>query len=124
MRKAIPLVILAVLIIHSASRLGVLSYVFAHRYEIAYSLGLEKERTISTCNADYFQDLTLIQAQPVDDSHVPGQLFHADEIILDSPPPVLSYNPKSESMEYLHIPLIRVYPYPGSEIFHPPGFFS
>jgi len=51
------------MVLHSASRLGVLSYLFKSKDDIAYSIGLLSERPITSCSHDfYFADrLTIVE---------------------------------------------------------------
>ncbi|MBX2897066.1 MAG: hypothetical protein KF763_16590 [Cyclobacteriaceae bacterium] len=56
-------IILFSMVLHSASRLGVLSYVVANKASIAYSLGLLNEPPITSCSQDfYFADRFTISA--------------------------------------------------------------
>lgn len=53
MRKVVIFVILGSMILHCASRVGLLSYLYQNRNEIAYTLGLTDELPIAMCNSDY-----------------------------------------------------------------------
>lgn len=53
MKRAVICVILCSMMLHCASRVGFLSYLYQHRHEIAFSLGLINEVPIATCSSDY-----------------------------------------------------------------------
>ncbi|AYB29130.1 hypothetical protein D4L85_00380 [Chryseolinea soli] len=53
MRRAVILVILCSMMLHCASRVGFLSYLYSQRHEIAYRLGLIAEIPIALCSSDY-----------------------------------------------------------------------
>ena len=53
MRKVVIFVVLGSMILHCASRVGFLSYLYQNRNEIAYTLGLTDEMPIAMCNSDY-----------------------------------------------------------------------
>ncbi len=69
MRKVVIFVILGSMILHCASRVGFLSYLYQNRNEIAYTLGLADEMPIAMCNSDYDFDKGLtIQAVDHDET--------------------------------------------------------
>lgn len=45
--------------LHCASRLGVVSYLYENRLEIAYQIGLIAEIPIAMCAGDYFEKTAL-----------------------------------------------------------------
>jgi hypothetical protein len=53
MRKVVIFIILGSMILHCASRVGLLSYLYQNRNEIAFTLGLTDEIPIAMCNSDY-----------------------------------------------------------------------
>lgn len=53
MRKVVIFVILGSMILHCASRVGLLSYLYQNRNEIAFVLGLTDEIPIAMCNSSY-----------------------------------------------------------------------
>ncbi len=59
MRKVVIFVILGSMILHCASRVGLLSYLYQNRDEIAFALGLTDEVPIAMCNSDYDFDMGL-----------------------------------------------------------------
>jgi hypothetical protein len=75
-------VILFSMTLHCFSRLGVLSYVFEKRHEIAYSLGLIADIPIAMCSSDYdfTPGLTVQEADGV--QSLPQHVTQAQEIIL------------------------------------------
>lgn len=52
-RKGIACVILLSMVLHCASRLDVLNYLYQQRHQIAYSIGFISEIPIAICNSDY-----------------------------------------------------------------------
>jgi len=80
-KKALTVLILISMTLHCANKLGLLSYLYANRSEIAVSLGLSSEYTIAVCDSDYFQGKTLIIAH--EDGHsFPPLLIQTQEINL------------------------------------------
>jgi len=53
MRRAVILVILCSMMLHCASRVGFLSYLYGQRHEIAYRLGIIAEVPIAICSGNY-----------------------------------------------------------------------
>lgn len=72
------------MVLHCASRLGVISYLHSKRHDIAFSVGLIQEVPIAMCNADHFTKTAPLLINDHDDSDksLPSQLFQAREITL------------------------------------------
>lgn len=85
MRRIISLVILCSMMLHCASRLGLLSYLYQERHAIAHAVGLIQEIPIALCSSDYdFNQGLSIQVH--DDSETQPVTFgHAHEITLFAP---------------------------------------
>lgn len=84
MIKRVTIVVLLIgMVLHSASRLGVLSYLYQHRHDIAHSLGLIEEIPIASCTDDYHlnQGLKIVTAEQAD-STLPPATWLAQEIQL------------------------------------------
>lgn len=68
-RKIFVLVVLCSMMLHCASRMGFLSYLYQQRHEIAYALGLISEVPIAMCSSDYdFSDGLVLQASHDDET--------------------------------------------------------
>lgn len=69
-RKTFILVILCSMMLHCASRVGFLSYLYGQRHEIAHMLGLIAEVPIAVCSSEYdFNDgLTILSTDNDEDS--------------------------------------------------------
>lgn|GEM_PF-831479 len=52
-RRTVILIILASMVLHCASRTGLLTYLYQQRLQIAYSLGFIDEIPIAVCSSDY-----------------------------------------------------------------------
>ncbi len=73
------------MMLHCASRLGVLSYLYQQRHAIAHTMGLIQEIPIALCNSDYDFNEGL-SVQHIDDSEgLPVSIAHAHEITLFAP---------------------------------------
>ena len=71
------------MVIHSASRLGILSYLYQQRHDIAYTLGLLKEVPIAMCNSDYdFGSGLHFESNDTTEDSLPPVAFTAHEIHL------------------------------------------
>jgi hypothetical protein len=81
MRRFLGMLVLSGMILHSLGRLGILSYLYVNRHDIAYSLGISAERVISMCRGDYFakQELKINDDSTQDSA---GTIVEAQEIIL------------------------------------------
>src|SRR6185436_13620850 len=84
MRRTLALLILFSMILHCASRLGVLSYLYENRNHIASTVGLISEVPIAICSSNYdFNDGLHIQHTDTDPSF-PVSFLTAHEITLFS----------------------------------------
>lgn len=52
-RRILATIILLSMVLHCASRLGILSYIYKNRNELAYVVGLISEVPIALCSSDY-----------------------------------------------------------------------
>lgn len=124
MKRAFAISILVCMLLHMASRMGFISYLYENRHEIAYQLGVIDERPITMCSADYFSSgnsLILQEATP-EKQQVPLQLAQSNEIILFSKQvDQISYG--GQPIQFLqHNTAMKVVAYvsPEFSIFHPP----
>jgi hypothetical protein len=72
------------MVLHCASRLGVLSEVYQNRYDILYAVGAIDEMPITSCDGSYFfeKDFKVSESES---SNVPIQFSAAQEIQLTLP---------------------------------------
>lgn len=122
MKKAVSLIILVSMMLHSASRLGILSHLYEERHSIAFTIGLIAEIPIALCSSDYDADPGLsVQTTAGDQDPIP-RAFQAREIVLFCDDPVISLDfipvPLSNSVyqPYVETP----YSSPLTGVFQPP----
>lgn len=110
--------------LHCFSRLGLLSYVYEQRHELAYALGVVAEIPIPLCNSNYdFTKGLVIQNHDIDQSN-PKQLAQAHEINLFFNAIELIVEPSffgCGENKFNSIP-DKFYHSPSRSIFHPPSF--
>jgi hypothetical protein len=64
-------------------RIGILSYLYQQRFEVAYYFNLIKEVPMALCGSDYktpHEDLVILDQQ--EDGQIPASLTSSEEIIL------------------------------------------
>ena len=123
-KKFLSILILISMTLHCCGRLGVISYLYANRSDIAYSLGMMAEKAISVCKSDHFQQSQL-NLQPEKEKQFPFESVQAQEINLYCPPSVVVISSPVQSIDKTVTRLIpKEYPSPYSDIFHPPGLLS
>lgn len=71
----ISILVLFVMTLHCAGRLGVLSYLYQNKAQIAHTLGLIAEIPVALCGSDFYSD--------------PGFVFQSHEDTSSTPPLVL-----------------------------------
>ena len=124
LRKGIIFLILTSMMLHCASRMNFLSYLYEQRQQIALSLGLIDEIPIATCHHDYAFDKGLTIVTPdTDKSGLPSTLSHAREIILFFQFSIIHVNPRAAISVANHLTALpqKKYTSPGFPIFHPPA---
>ena len=84
MRRIISVIILLSLMIHTSGRLGLISYVYTHRHDIAYAIGFAGEKVIAVCSGAYFQQTGILLVHDDHSSESAG-LIQAQEIKLINP---------------------------------------
>lgn len=121
-RRILATIILLSMVLHCASRLGILSYLYKNRNELAYVVGLVSEIPIAICSSDYdFNEGLHIQhadAQP----STPVSFLTAPEITLFYIPPfsvALHSNSMAENTAYPAYQELA-YTTPLHSIFQPP----
>lgn len=111
------------MVLHSASRLGVLSYLYQQRHEIAYAVGIIAEIPIAMCSDDYdFNPGLSIVSADESDLSTPPALVQAKEIQLYFSELHNLNDPKrSESKITAAFQVEVTYSSPPLSIFHPPS---
>ncbi len=113
------------MVLHSTSRLGILSYLYQQRHQIAYTIGMIAELPIAMCNSDYnFNGELLIQSHDMADSTLPPTIFIASEIHLfftRLTDIAIDPNRLLASLNKLPWVVVRDYTSPSLSIFHPPS---
>lgn len=125
LKRLVISVILFTMVLHSASRLGVLSYLYEQRWEIAYALGLLSEQPIAECSHDYdFGSGLKIVAADDHQGTLPPAVLQAKEITLFIDDTFSSGAPVERLVtDTTHGRLFiqTAYATPSLSIFHPPA---
>lgn len=124
MRRIISLVILCSMMLHCASRLGILSYLYQERHSIAHTMGLIQEIPIALCSSNYDFNKGLSIQDNDDSETLPVTIAHAQEITLFAPDTRAADTGDSHYYfaETINQPsyLVAVLPSPHFKIFQPP----
>ena len=106
------------MLLHCASRLGFVSYMYQQRHEIAFSLGLTAEKVIAMCNSNYHKEIKFAEHHSGNETTT---LPHDQEINLFFVVNVVCFPPYSseadKGMSFYHY---GRYSSPPPDIFHPP----
>lgn len=86
-RRILATIILLSMVLHCASRLGILSYLYKNRNELAYIVGLVSEVPIALCSSDYDFNEGLHIQQADTQPGTPASFLTAQEITLFYLPP-------------------------------------
>lgn len=123
LRKGVVFLILTTMVLHCASRVGFLSFLYKQRHEIAYTIGVIAEVPIAMCNSDYDFNGGLTFETSSEEESIPPVLFQAKEINLFLNQNYIELSPQ--------LPLIQTsiicqivesdYQRPAISIFHPPS---
>ncbi len=108
------------MIVHCAARLGMLSYVYGHRFELAYSLGISSEKYIPLCKSDYASVTHL--SLPAESGEEAPVTIQAADIQLFGPVDTMTLPERVGTV----LPTLRhesstFHSVPLPPIFHPPG---
>jgi hypothetical protein len=108
------------MVLHCASRLGVLSHLYQKRHHIAKAVGLIVEVPIAMCSSDYYGDQFVVQDQDMSDA-LPAMIvaleinlfIHTEEVVIHHADgvPVIHQTAVAYSLKAP----------PPSAIFHPPS---
>jgi hypothetical protein len=123
MKRFLGLVILLSMLLHCSSRLGVLSYLYNNRHDIAYTVGMISEVPIAFCSSDYEGDRALTIQHNDDGDHLPPSFAQAREIHLFFHRMDFSLHPSYIMPRQIYVGFIHPAPYPEppSAVFHPPA---
>ncbi|HOX83598.1 MAG TPA: hypothetical protein PLJ60_15130 [Chryseolinea sp.] len=121
-KRALTFTILLSMVLHCAGRLGVLSYLYKNRLELANTIGIISEIPIALCSSDYDADKNLKIHLPDSDTSLPVNFLSGQEIILffNHQPLLFTLNKTafaSDSKSHYALPR---YPSPTLKIFQPP----
>jgi hypothetical protein len=84
MRRAVCILILVSMTLHCATRLGMISYLYSKRHQVALAAGLIQEIPITLCKSDDYRKSTplVIINTDLQDQNLPIQFTHTSEINL------------------------------------------
>jgi hypothetical protein len=121
MKRMLCAIILFSMMLHSASRLGVLSYLYKQRHEIAFQVGIIAEIPIALCSGEYHADTTL-KIQDEETGKALPILSTAHEINLFIQETELAIQPVFTLIQDRKVTafVIQSYISPALSIFHPP----
>ena len=123
LRKGVVFLILTTMVLHCASRVGFLSFLYKQRHEIAYTIGVIAEVPIAMCNSDYDFNGGLTLETSGDEESIPPALFQAKEINLFFSKDYIELTPQLHVIQTSSICEIveSAYQRPAISIFHPPS---
>lgn len=75
-------IILISMMLHCASRIGILNYLYQQRYTVLNSVGISTENHISTCSSKYNMQQELLVVHHESEQQVPATIYQAQEILL------------------------------------------
>jgi hypothetical protein len=121
LKRICSLVIILSMILHCASRLGVLSHLYENRFDILLFSGVIKEKPIPVCSSDYDFRKGL-KIETADAKHHSAGIIQAQEIdlFLVIPSRAKEFFINSSSDKWKAIDARTCYRAPVFSIFHPP----
>ena len=123
-KRGLVAIILFSMMLHCATRMGFLSYLYQQRHQIAYSLGVIAEMPIAMCSHQYELNKGLtIETGSQENSDLPLTVFQTHDITLFFQIAVFDFEPRKECpiKKHLAFDCERKYTPPGFSIFHPPS---
>lgn len=123
-RRCLVFIILTAMVLHTTSRMGLLSLLYQNRHEIAFQAGLITEIPIAVCNSDYdFSNELQIIDHGDDNSTLPPAFTPVREVVLFFHDNLISVKPSRRLLETQNFAFFpeRKYSSPGKDIFHPPS---
>jgi hypothetical protein len=124
LKRGIIAIVLFSMVLHSASRVGFLSYLYQQRHQIAYSLGFIEEVPVAVCNSEYdFNQGLAIESADDSESNLPAAMLLANEIHLFFIKHTVDIHPQLSFLRENTIPGVveKIYLPPTLSIFHPPS---
>jgi hypothetical protein len=94
-KRLLIFTILLSMLLHSLSRLGVLSIIYENRFAIAVYIGFIDEEPIAFCSTDYYADQNLVILEDEKKHEALPVAFFAKEIILFQPQ-IVAFNFESK----------------------------
>ena len=122
LKRVASLLIITSMILHCASRLGILSYCYENLHDILFAVGMIKEKPIAFCDSNYFAEKILARDLGDKNHHQPIFLT-AQEIILSAPSDYFSLPDNTSTINSKPF-TAYLSAYSGataSDIFHPPS---
>ena len=121
-RKSLGIIVLSSLVLHCASRVGLLSHIYQERHQIAFFLGIVDELPIALCGTSHFDSQQLLVHPADEKGSVPAELMTRINIVLfcvkvgNIDDPVRFLIPPVHNFHYVLVP----YASPARDILHPP----
>lgn len=121
MRRVVCIIVLFSMMLHCITRLGVTSYLYSKRHQVALSVGLIDEVPITLCKSDYPPGTPLVIAA-MQDQNVPVPFTHTSEIHLfvESATPDIAQNQAMSTLTHQTMMRHSEYTPPALTVFHPP----
>ena len=110
--------------LHCCVRLGVATWLYQNRQEIAYALGMVDEPPMTICSHAHDLDRALtFTVSTGDQDEAPASIFQASEINLFLQFALVEQSPRYTLLRESPLSghLISKYPSPALRIFHPPA---
>jgi|JI6StandDraft_1071083.scaffolds.fasta_scaffold04524_8 hypothetical protein len=123
MKRIVIFLILLSMVLHCATRLGLMTWLYQNRQAIAYNLRLVNEPHITECSHDATLDrLVEINTDTDSSDELPAKMFQVREINLFCEFNLTNTYPQYAFLRETQLPNIveRNYPSPDLGIFHPP----
>ena len=120
MRKVQVGILIFVLFMDFASRTGILSYLYDHRYDFAQSTGFISEVPITECRASFFTDHILIPKADPDKSALVASTVFESTVYVSVSISVLPVSSVTNESISTRIYLTPAYGSPLIDIFQPP----
>jgi hypothetical protein len=123
-RRGVVFLILTSMMLHYASRMNFLSYLYEQRHSIAYQIRLIAEIPIAICSSDYdFSKSLKLDTHDDEKSSLPFTFSQGREITLFVQSSLFSLDPRPEGLIESHLTAIpqKKYIPPGFPVFHPPA---
>lgn len=124
MKRVVVFLVLFSMVLHCSVRLGLATWLYQNRQEIAYAFGLIEEPPITMCSHEDDLDRAItIEVSADDQSKAPRNSFQASEINLFLSYTFLTNTPQFTFLRENGLLQLEVgkYSSPDPDIFHPPS---